>query len=525
MNAPLDLRTAGPAGRPATDRTLLPLGGRGARALGLALLLALAGVPLSLRAQLSTPNPPGQVSYQGFLTDVNGLALGATAPTNYDVVFRIYTVPTGGTTNSLWTEIQTVTVDRGYFSVMLGQGAAYNNELWTNNLTMTFSGPNASDRYIGLTVRGLSNPDAEIQPRLRLVASPYAFLAANANTLIGSSGQPLVTSLGTYIGINKSNAAPASALDVNGTVTATGLNVSGPLLATSYGGNGGGLTNVSVAVNNIVGTLADTQLSANIARRAGGNLFTGTQTILGDLSLQGNQTVQQGLTVQGNTSLRGMTDTGTEFLSNVALTGNINVTPGSIGIGTTSPSAHLHVIGAAGQQLMLQEQSSGIHWSAYAERVQASIFGIPLPGIYNYYLYFQYQDGSYYAMPADGSGLVTGSDLRLKTDVTTLTPTLDRVLKLRPVAYRLKTASTNSHKVYGLIAQEVEPLFPEMVSEHHGMKGLSYTQLIPVSIAAIQELNQKVETDEREIQTLKREVNDLRQLVQGLVKGSAPGKP
>ena len=43
-----------------------------------------------------------------------------------------------------------------------------------------FTGTDASDRYIGITVKGIGpdNSDADILPRLRLVTSPYAYMAA-----------------------------------------------------------------------------------------------------------------------------------------------------------------------------------------------------------------------------------------------------------------------------------------------------------------------------------------------------------
>ena len=63
-------------------------------------------------------NPPERMTYQGFLVDGNGAALAPTVPANYDVVFRIYNVKQGGT--AIWAEQQTVTVDKGYFSVLLG---------------------------------------------------------------------------------------------------------------------------------------------------------------------------------------------------------------------------------------------------------------------------------------------------------------------------------------------------------------------------------------------------------------------
>ena len=45
----------------------------------------------------TTPNPPGKISYQGFLTDNNGVPLGNTAPVNRSVVFRIFDAESGGT--------------------------------------------------------------------------------------------------------------------------------------------------------------------------------------------------------------------------------------------------------------------------------------------------------------------------------------------------------------------------------------------------------------------------------------------
>src|ERR1700760_1923372 len=66
--------------------------------------------------------PPGQISYQGFLTDANGVALATNAPKNYNVTFRVY--DGANSTNVLWAELQTVTAYHGYFSVLLGQGSA-----------------------------------------------------------------------------------------------------------------------------------------------------------------------------------------------------------------------------------------------------------------------------------------------------------------------------------------------------------------------------------------------------------------
>ena len=145
--------------------------------LGLALLLLLASGPPG-RAQIPNANPPDQMSYQGFLVDANGTALGNASPANYDVVFRIYNAGIGGT--QLWGEQQTVTVDKGYFSIRLGQGAQVGPRPALNTV---FLGSDASDRYIGVTVKGLAGGDVEILPRQRLLPGPYAYAARNALAL------------------------------------------------------------------------------------------------------------------------------------------------------------------------------------------------------------------------------------------------------------------------------------------------------------------------------------------------------
>ena len=131
-------------------------------------------------------NPPERMTYQGFLVDGNGAALAPTVPANYDVVFRIYNVKQGGT--AIWAEQQTVTVDKGYFSVLLGEGVSTASGEPNNDLSAALDGADASDRYIGITVGGLGGGDVEIAPRLRLVTSPFAFTATQARRLTDGSG-------------------------------------------------------------------------------------------------------------------------------------------------------------------------------------------------------------------------------------------------------------------------------------------------------------------------------------------------
>lgn len=150
---------------------------------------------LLLAAALATPsasaanaNPPELMTYQGFLTDANGTALGNTTPKNYDVVFRIYDVSTGGV--ALWAEQQTVTVDKGQFSVLLGEGSAVGSA--HPALSTIFSGTTVSDRFIGTTVKGLAAGDPEITPRLRMLPTPYSYLSSKALSVVNAGGTSLI---------------------------------------------------------------------------------------------------------------------------------------------------------------------------------------------------------------------------------------------------------------------------------------------------------------------------------------------
>jgi hypothetical protein len=161
----------------------------------------------------ATSRPPDRMTYQGFIAGSDGVALGNTAPKNYDVIFRIYDTETDGV--ALWGEQQTVTVDAGLFSVLLGEGAPVTGIPNAGvTLSSLFNGGSASDRYVGITVKGIGNggTDVEVLPRMRFLSSPYAFLAnqsLSAQTAVklvqdNSGGADLLTSSGNMLNISGS---------------------------------------------------------------------------------------------------------------------------------------------------------------------------------------------------------------------------------------------------------------------------------------------------------------------------------
>ena len=83
----------------------------------------------------------------------------------------------------------------------------------------------------------------------------------------------------------------------------------------------------------------------------------------------------------------------------------------------------------------------------------------------------------------------SSSDENLKKDITSVGSALDKVKKLRGVDYTWKDTD---EKGKGVIAQELQEVFPELVSEEpNGYLSVNYNGLIAVLIEAIKELSDK----------------------------------
>lgn len=89
------------------------------------------------------------------------------------------------------------------------------------------------------------------------------------------------------------------------------------------------------------------------------------------------------------------------------------------------------------------------------------------------------------------NGTVTeSSDLRLKTNIKTLSNALDKTIALRGVSYNWKDSNKSQNDQIGVIAQEVEKIYPEFVrTDEDGMKSVNYSQMVAVLIEAVKELN------------------------------------
>ncbi|MGB1157877.1 MAG: tail fiber domain-containing protein [Porticoccaceae bacterium] len=120
-----------------------------------------------------------------------------------------------------------------------------------------------------------------------------------------------------------------------------------------------------------------------------------------------------------------------------------------------------------------------------------------------------YVQGKVYAQDADwGWSGDWSSDQRWKKDIKTLDNSLSKIAALRGVSYQWRQdefpdKNFSKGAQIGVIAQEIEQIFPELVSEDdQGYKSVSYASLVAPLIEAVKALKQQNESQQAAIDDL-----------------------
>ncbi|MCU0462596.1 MAG: tail fiber domain-containing protein [Bacteroidales bacterium] len=107
------------------------------------------------------------------------------------------------------------------------------------------------------------------------------------------------------------------------------------------------------------------------------------------------------------------------------------------------------------------------------------------------------------------------SDARLKTNIFELENVISKIGSIRAVYYDWNKETTsgmilNETRQIGVIAQEVEKAFPELVvTNEKGYKMVDYVKLTPVLLEAVKEQQQQIESQQQQIDELKALVEKL----------------
>lgn len=112
------------------------------------------------------------------------------------------------------------------------------------------------------------------------------------------------------------------------------------------------------------------------------------------------------------------------------------------------------------------------------------------------------------------AGCTASSDKRLKENISPLKNSLEKILSLKAYEYDYKKEFkiSDKHQI-GVIAQEVEKVFPEVVltDEKTGIKAVAYDHLVAPLIEAVKSIYGKLNSHDQEIATLKAENQMLKE--------------
>jgi hypothetical protein len=308
------------------------------------------------------------------------------------------------------------------------------------------------------------------------VAFAQCFLCsdANSNTAVGSDAF-LSNSSG-----NNNNAAGYGALQAN--TSGSRNNAAGAFaLANSNSNDNNGVgyvalyKNTSGTLNNAVGNFslfANTTGSNNSAVGYGALYLNTTGS---------NNNAQGFYALQNNTSGSNNIAIG-QYAGTLLTTGNSNIDIGNYGV--------------AGEGGVIRIGSSATHVAAYLAGVSTSTI-----------------TGAAVYVSSSGRLGVLASSERYKTSVAPMGVRTDNLLQLRPVTFHLKSEPEGPLQ-YGLIAEEVARIYPELVIRDDAGKiqGVRYDELAPMLLNEVQQQKAQLREQGAEIKSMREQVAELRRI-------------
>jgi hypothetical protein len=108
------------------------------------------------------------------------------------------------------------------------------------------------------------------------------------------------------------------------------------------------------------------------------------------------------------------------------------------------------------------------------------------------------------------SGTITPSDLRYKKDIELIDHPLEKIEEIRGVTYKLKTdeypeSGFAEETQAGVIAQEVEAVLPQVVvTDQNGYKAVDYSKMVPLLIEGIKAQQKQIEELKKRVKKLEK---------------------
>jgi trimeric autotransporter adhesin len=192
---------------------------------------------------------------------------------------------------------------------------------------------------------------------------------------------------------------------------------------------------------------------------------------------------------------------------------NIRVhnTSGEMGInkqpGTTNNDSRLQVKQRGTQNgIGIETAVNTSHWDLWLDNIASPDFNFLYNGGFKSYI--QNASGNY----------IVASDRRLKKDIQPLTYSTSKILALQPYQYHYISNAANDPFSIGFMAQDVQKIFPDAVSEKlmkDGEKrlGINYQYFTVLAIKGLQEQQEQIEALKTSNQNLQKQIDEIKKAI------------
>jgi len=182
---------------------------------------------------------------------------------------------------------------------------------------------------------------------------------------------------------------------------------------------------------------------------------------------------------------------------NCAVIGGVGPESVNVGIGRAMPESVLHIRqrrAGPGAGIRMDLQTAG-HWNIYLNPNKKLNFAV---------------DSNRVAFIDDVTGeYMDISDIRRKRDIQPVSTVLGDVLDLTPYTYQYNRNDTSDPRTLGLLAQDVQKVFPELISEADETLAIAYSKIGVIAIKAIQEQQIIINDQNRIIKNLEKRLIEL----------------